>query len=158
MATTSVTPDQDTIVSEVDIAVPAYLVFKGICDPETVRRRSPSLEVFRMDLRVGGKWRLEILMPKPYPGVEVIRHEGEVLEIDPPHLLAYTWFANFHTDPKHRSIVRWELTPTKSGTHVKLTHSGLAAEPQARKDYAGGWPGVLDEIRTWAEQQSGDSL
>lgn len=153
MATTFVTPDQDTIVSEVDIAAPADRVFKGICDAETVRRRTPNLGVYEMDLRAGGKWRLEIRMPKPYRGVETIRHEGEVLEIDPPHLLVYTWFANFHTDPKHRSIVRWELTPTRSGTHVKVTHSGLASEPQASKDYAGGWPGVLDELKAWAQEK-----
>lgn len=158
MATTFVTPDQDTIVSEVTIAAPADRVFRGICDAETVRRRTPNLDVFEMDLRVGGKWRLQIRMPKPYRGVEVIRHDGEVLEIDPPRLLVYTWFANFHSDPKHRSIVRWELTPAKSGTHVKVTHAGLAPEPEALRDYAGGWPGVLDALRTWSEEQSREFL
>lgn len=153
MATSTVTPDQDTIVAEIDIAAPADRVFRGICDAETVRRRSPMLDVFEMDLRVGGKWRLQITMPKPYHGVSVIKHDGEVLEIDPPRLLVYSWFANFHTDPKHRSIVRWELTPTKLGTHVKLTHSGLASEPAACKDYAGGWPGVLQELKEFAEKQ-----
>lgn len=153
MATSTVTPDQDTIVAEIDIAAPADRVFHGICDAETVRRRSPMLDVFEMDLRVGGKWRLQITMPKPYHGVSVIKHDGEVLEIDPPRLLVYSWFANFHTDPKHRSIVRWELTPTKLGTHVKLTHSGLASEPAACKDYAGGWPGVLQELKEFAEKQ-----
>jgi uncharacterized protein YndB with AHSA1/START domain len=151
MAATIVTPDRDTIISEIDIAAPADRVFRGICDAETVRRRSPQLQVFEMDLRVGGKWRLEIQMPKPYHGVSVIKHEGEILEIDPPRLLVYTWFANFHADPNHRSTVRWELTPTKSGTHVKVTHSGLTAEPVAFKDYAGGWPGVLQEIKIFAE-------
>ena len=151
MAATIVTPDQDTIISEIDIAAPPELVFRGICDAETVRRRAPHLDSFEMDLRVGGKWSLEITMPKPYHGVSVIRHDGEILELDPPRLLVYTWFANFHADPKHKSIVRWELTPTKSGTHVKLTHSGLASEPAACKDYAGGWPGVLQELRIFAE-------
>lgn len=151
MATTSVTPDQNTIVSEIDIAAPPDLVFRGICDAETVRRRSPHLDVFEMDLRVGGKWRLELRMPKPHCGVSIIRHDGEVLELDPPRLLVYTWFANFHNDPKRQSIVRWELTPTNSGTHVKVTHSGLASEPDACKDYAGGWPGVLQELKVFAE-------
>jgi uncharacterized protein YndB with AHSA1/START domain len=91
-------------------------------------------------------------MPKPYQGVDVVRHDGELLEIDPPRLLVYSWLANFHDNPKHRSIVRWELTPTKSGTHVKLTHSGLAAEPRACKEYAGGWPGVLQELKTSSEK------
>jgi len=152
MATAFINPDQDTIVSEIDIAAPADRVFKAICDAETVRRRTPNLAVFEMDLRVGGKWRLEIRMPKPYHGFDVIRHDGEVLEVDPPRLLVYSWFANFHSDPKHRSIVRWELTPIKSGTHVTVVHSGLATEPAARTDYAGGWPGVLEEIRKFAEQ------
>ena len=152
MATTFVTPDQDTIVSEIDIAAPVDRVFKGICDAETVRRRHPEFEVFEMDLSVGGKWRLDLRTPKPYQGVNVVRHDGEVLEIDPPRLLVYSWFANFHDDPRHRSIVRWDLAPTKSGTHVKLTHSGLAAEPRACKEYAGGWPGVLQELKTFSEK------
>jgi uncharacterized protein YndB with AHSA1/START domain len=154
MPTAIVTPDQDTIVTEIDIAAPAELVFKAICDAETVRRRASYLDAFEMDLRVGGKWRLQLTMPKPHRGVSVIKHDGEILEIDPPRLLVYTWTANFHDDPKHRSVVRWDLTPTQSGTHVKVTHSGLASEPAARKDYAGGWPGVLEEIRVYAEKAS----
>ena len=152
MASTPVTPDQDTIISKLDIAAKPELIFRGICDAETVRRRAPHLDVFEMDLRVGGKWRLEMRMPEPYHGVTVIRHEGEIVEIDPPRLLVYTWFANFHTDPKGRSLVRWELTAAKSGTHVKVTHSGLACEPAARKDYAGGWPGILQELKIFAEK------
>jgi len=152
MATSIVTQDQDTIISEIDIAAPPDRVFRGICDAETVRRRAPHLDIFEMDLRVGGKWRMEIRMPKPHRGVTIVRHDGEILEIDPPRLLVYTWFANFHSDPKHRSIVRWELTPTKLGTHVKVTHSGLASESAARADYAGGWPGVLQELKEFAEK------
>jgi len=152
MATSIVSQDQDTIISEIDIAAPPDRVFRGICDAETVRRRAPHLDVFEMDLRVGGKWRMEIGMAKPHRGVSVIKHDGEILEIAPPRLLVYTWFANFHSNPKHRSIVRWELTPTKNGTHVKVTHSGLLSEPVARGDYAGGWPGVLQELKEFAEK------
>ena len=172
MATSIVTPDQDTIITEIDIAAPPDRVFRAICDPETVRRRAPYIEAFEMDLRVGEKWRMQVRMPKPHRGFSTVVHDGEVLEIDPPRLLVYSWFANFHSDPKHRSIVRWELTPTTSSdgatdthvpgaksmdeggrhsTHVKVTHSGLVAEPAACKDYAGGWPGVLQELKTFAE-------
>ena len=152
MATTYLTPDQDTIVSEIDIAAPPDLVFKAIADPETVRRRAPILDIYEMDLRVGGKWRLECRVPLPRKGSDIVRHHGEVLELDPPRLLVFTWFANFHDDPNWRSVVRWELTPTESGTHVKVTHSGLAPEPAARADYAGGWPGGLQEIKIFAEK------
>lgn len=148
----TVTPDQDAITSEIDIAAPPELIFKAICDAETVRRRCPGLDVFEMDLRVGGRWCLEIRAAKPRRGCSVTRHDGEILELDPPRLLVYTWFANFHEDPNSRSVVRWELTATGSSTHVKVTHSGLASEPAARADYAGGWPGVLEEIKTYAEK------
>jgi uncharacterized protein YndB with AHSA1/START domain len=151
MATTIITPDLDVIVSEIDIAAPPERVFKAISDPVEIRRRSPDLAVYEMDARVGGAWRLEMRPPQPYKGFAVIHHEGEILEIDPPRLLVYTWVANFHTDPKRRSTVRWELTPTKGGTHVKVTHSGLATEPVSAKDYAGGWPGVLDELKSALE-------
>jgi len=152
MAATLVRSDHDTIITEIDIAAPPDRVFRGICDAETVRRRAPHLDVFEMDLRVGGKWRMEIRMPKPHRGFSIVKHDGEILELDPPRLIVYTWFANFHHDPKHRSIVRWEVRPTQSGTHVKVTHSGLAAEPAARAEYAGGWPGVLEELKTFAEK------
>ena len=148
MATAIVTPDQDTIISEIEIAAPPERVFKAISDADEIQRRSPHLDVYEMDLRVGGRWRLEMRQEKPYHGVSVVRHEGEILELDPPRLLVYTWLANFHKDPKKHSIVRWELTPARLGTRVKVTHSGLASEPDARKDYAGGWPGVLEELKT----------
>jgi len=149
---TTITPDQDAIISEIDIAAPPERVFKAISDAAEIRRRSPELSVYEMDPRVGGKWRLEMRPSKPHHGFNVIQHGGEILEFDPPRLLVYTWTANFHAEPEKRSIVRWELTPTKSGTHVKVTHSGLASEPQARKDYAGGWPGVLDDLKKWVEK------
>jgi uncharacterized protein YndB with AHSA1/START domain len=147
------TPDLDRITCEIDIAASPERVFKAITDAEQVRRRAPELSVYEMDARVGGRWRLEMRPPQPYRGFEVIEHGGEILELDPPRLLVYTWTANFHNDPKHKSVVRWELTPTKSGTHVKLMHSGLASEPESAKAYGGGWPGVLDELKKFVEPQ-----
>ena len=151
MLETKTTPDQDVIVSEIDILAPPERVFKAISDAQDIRRRSPQLSVYEMDVRVGGRWRLEIPMPNPHHGVEVIRHEGEILEVEPPRLLVYTWNANFHKNPQGKSIVRWELTPTQSGTHLKVTHSDLRPEPEAARDYAAGWPGVLEEIKNSVE-------
>jgi uncharacterized protein YndB with AHSA1/START domain len=155
MPQTILSPDQDVIVSEIDIAAPPERVFKAITDPEEVMRRAPELDFFEMDTRVGGRWSFEMnCEQKPYHGFRRIRHEGEILEIDPPRLLVYTWFANFHKDPKMRTIVRWELTRASSGTHVKLTHSGLSAEPTVAKDYAGGWAGFLEELKKFVEPEA----
>ena len=76
---------------------------------------------------------------------------GEILELDPPHLLVYTWFGNWHDNQALRTVVRWELTPDSGGTHVKVTHSGLAQEDAARKDYSSGWPGVLEKLKKFVE-------
>jgi hypothetical protein len=38
------------------------------------------------------------------------------------------------------------------GTRVKVTHSGLAEEPEARKDYSGGWPGVVEFLKIFVEK------
>jgi uncharacterized protein YndB with AHSA1/START domain len=47
----------------------------------------------------------------------------EVLEVDPPHRLVYSW----QGDPKHRvTTVTWTLTPTPDGgTRLQLAHTGF---------------------------------
>jgi hypothetical protein len=35
---------------------------------------------------------------------------------------------------------------------VKVTHSGLSNLPIARKDYSGGWPGVVEMLKKFIEQ------
>jgi uncharacterized protein YndB with AHSA1/START domain len=118
--------------------------------------KEPSVElpVFEMEARPGGRWRFRC---KPVAGAEhgavgeqlrrngaqEFEAHGEVLEYVPPRLLVWSWIANWHEQPAHATTVRWELTPTRSGTRVRVNHSGLAHEPISRKDYTGGWQGVL---------------
>jgi len=78
-------------------------------------------------------------------GVSEFETSGEIVEFDPPRTLTYSWFANFHSDPTYRSIVRWELTSEGGGTLVKMTHSGLKGLPDGA-GYAEGWPGVVDGL------------
>jgi hypothetical protein len=37
---------------------------------------------------------------------------------------------------------------------VKVTHSGLADLAVARKDYSGGWPGVVEMLKKFVETSS----
>jgi uncharacterized protein YndB with AHSA1/START domain len=153
MATITTTPDLDAILGEIHIAAPPARVFEALTnnDQAVVWWTNPAFrtEVYEMDARVGGKWRLisvELQSP-PTRGDGRYEHHGEVLEIDPPRLLVYTWLANFHENPSARTIVRWELSPQSGGTLLKLTHSGLANLPSARAAYTQGWPGVLQRIK-----------
>jgi uncharacterized protein YndB with AHSA1/START domain len=157
MPTAVITPTQDAIVTEIDIAAPPLRVFQALTTAEELKRwfGSPECPVkfWQFDPRPGGKYRYET-----EKGTIVVNNvsqfecHGEILEYYPPRLLVYTWIANWHDDIKRQTVVRWDLTPTSEGTHVKVTHSGLADLPVARKDYSGGWPGVLEMLKKFAER------
>jgi uncharacterized protein YndB with AHSA1/START domain len=156
MASITVTPDQDALVSEILINASPERVFKALIDPKQVLQwwTSPDcpIEDFSIDPRVGGRWRYDTRQTKNnVNGVSKFHCEGEVLEYDPPRVLAYTWIANWHEHPVQRTVVRWELASSKGGTLLRVTHSGLADLPVSRKDYSGGWPGVVEQIKKFIE-------
>lgn len=157
MASTIVTPDQDAIVSEIHIAAPPERGFRALIDPKQVTQWWTGVECpiesFAMEPKRGGRWHYDSKQgTMSVNGVTKYHCAGEVLEYDPPRLLAYSWFANWQDDPKRRTVVRWELAPRANGTQVKMTHRGLADLPIARKDYAGGWPGLIAQLKTYVEK------
>jgi len=159
MTTATMTSDQDSIVCEIEIAAPPEKVFQALIDPKQVMQWWTSdqcqIESFALDARRGGRWAYNTKQSAlNISGVSRFHCEGEVLEYDPPRLLAYTWVANWHDDRAQRTVVRWELVKSDGGTYLKVTHSGLANLPTARKDYSGGWPGVVEQLRTFAESHS----
>ena len=149
----------DTVVAEIDIAAPPARVFAALTDAGQLaawwgKEPSVHLSLFEMDARPGGRWRYRAAPARSVSdghvgdqlrrnGAEEFEAHGEVLEYDPPSLLVWSWIANWHEQPTHQTIVRWELTPTPTGTRVRVIHSGLASEDTARKDYGKGWVGVL---------------
>ena len=156
MATTIITLDQDSIVSEIHIAAPPDRVFQALIDPRQVMIWWTSdecqIESFSMEPKRGGRWRYDSKQSAlNVNGVSKFHCDGEVLEYDPPRLLAYTWIANWHEDKACRTVVRWEPAPQSGGTQVKLTHGGLATLPIARKDYSDGWPGVVAQLKKFVE-------
>jgi uncharacterized protein YndB with AHSA1/START domain len=157
MTSTLVTSDQDAIVSEIRIAAPPERVFAALIDPKQVMQWWTSdqcqIESFSFEAKPGGRWCYDTKEGKlNVNGVTKFHCEGEVLEYDPPRRLTYTWIANWHEDKARRTVVRWELSPAAGGTLVKVTHSGLAGLPIARKDYSGGWPGVIEQLKKFMEQ------
>jgi uncharacterized protein YndB with AHSA1/START domain len=156
MATAIVTQNNDAVVSEIQIAAPPERVFQALIDPKQVMSwwTGPDCRIqkFAMEPRRGGRWTYDTEQSKlSVNGVSKFHCDGEVLEYDPPRVLAYTWIANWHDDKARRTVVRWELTPHSTGTRVKVTHSGLAQENLARKDYSSGWPGVMTLLKNFLE-------
>jgi uncharacterized protein YndB with AHSA1/START domain len=150
-----ITPDGDAVITEIEISAPADRVFQAIVDRDQALQwgGGDEFEITHWELepRVGGKWRLVSRERQRKGAGQTFDHHGEVVQISPPRLLEYTWLANWHPDPNHRTMVRWELTPTKKGTVLKVTHSGLA-QLNVAKDYAQGWPGLVEQIKNFVEK------
>ena len=168
MTASKATAEQDAVIVEVEIAAPPERVFQALTDAKQLfawwgKEPSVELSVFEMDARPGGRWRFRC---KPAPGAdhgavgEQLRRNdaqefeahGELLEYVPPRLLVWSWIANWHEHPAQPTVVRWDLTPTAKGTRVRVTHSALAHEPMARKDYSTGWSGVLRLLKGFLDQ------
>ena len=154
MANVSITPDRDALISEVEISAPPDHVFEALVNREHVSQWSNSesykLVHWELDARIGGKWRST---SRETTSSKLFDHWGEIVEVDRPRVLAYTWFANWHSDQSHPTMVRWELTPIPTGTRLRVTHSGLSALPRACEGYSQGWPGLLEAVKTLVESR-----
>jgi uncharacterized protein YndB with AHSA1/START domain len=66
----------------------------------------------------------------------------QVLAIEPNKTLTYTWEV-FDL----RSVVTWTLTPTNSGTHLRMEQSGFpAGQPRYYQGAKAGWPQFLAKL------------
>lgn len=72
----------------------------------------------------------------------------EVLVIEPHSTLSYTW--NFkHDDAAYdlKSVVTFTLTPTSTGTLLRIEQSGFRPDQkQAHGGAKAGWPGFLAKL------------
>ena len=59
----------------------------------------------------------------------------QVLAVEPNQTLSYTWDAY-----DLKSVVTWTLTPTSTGTHLRMEQSGFRPDqPQYYQGAKGGW-------------------
>jgi len=159
MTTTRSTQEQnqenDMVVTEIFIAAPRERVFKALIDREQALKWGDgprfTMTEWEMDARVGGRWSFVSKDRSNTESASGMAHHGEILKLEPPGLLEYTWHASWHSDLSRTTVVRWDLSAVPGGTQVKVTHSGLAQMPAERKGYAGGWPGLLAAIKQFVE-------
>lgn len=139
------------IVEQIEIAVPPSRVFAALTEPAQLlawwgdRATYPSTH-WELDPRVGGTW----LSRWRAPDGSSFALGGEVLALDPPRLLAYSWW-----DERYPGLplttVRYELAPTSVGTLLTLRHTGFDATRADFDDYHGGWSEVTRRLRAHAE-------
>jgi len=156
MATLSITPlsqissDNNVVTSEIFVSVPRERVFEALTDAKQAKqwwgqKEGYHLRDFSLDARVGGKWSTEGSSLK----MGAFRVEGEILELDPPRRLAYTWLSSWM--PKNTKVV-WELEKQNGGTLVKLTHTGFAGDAEQAKNHTTGWSSVLGWLQAYVEK------
>jgi uncharacterized protein YndB with AHSA1/START domain len=92
---------------------------------------------------VGHKFQFQA---KPVPGWKGITN-CEVLEVDEPRKLVYSWGDGTESESGLKTKVTWTLTPTSNGTLVRMEHSGF--RPQDEGGYqamGGGWPRIVERL------------
>ena len=78
---------------------------------------------------------------------------GEV-KVATPYKLVYSWIVG---DTKTETIVTWELTPTASGTKLKLKHSGIANYAGETaiamfESFNGGWDNCIHGLISYLKE------
>ena len=141
---------KDSVVQEITINATAKRVFEAIIHPEARlkwwwngggRFRLTHME---SDLRVGGQWTMRGVGHDERP----LSVSGEYHEIEPPHLLVFSWLPDWQDDGGE-TLVRWELEEHGGTTTVRLTHSGFASE--STKNRYRGWHHVLGGLQAFFE-------
>lgn len=127
------TTHSDAARVEIDIDAPVDRVFASLIEPGQVERWFMSRP--EIELRVGGRF-------------DMGWDHGpiKILEIDPPHVLAYGW----SDEGKPDTVVRWELEGSEGRTHLTLVHSGFA-DGRPANGYEIGWLGLLVTIKRMHE-------
>lgn len=120
--------------SSIEIAAPAAEVFDALTDPRRVSAWCGGEAA--IDPTVGGRYDFGWQGGGPI----------EILNLDSPNLLAYSWA--YPTEPE--TVVRWELEGSQGRTRLTVIHTGFGDRPVG--DYQVGWLAFLTRIRNHVEQ------
>jgi uncharacterized protein YndB with AHSA1/START domain len=122
--------ERPTVRLERHIPDPPAVVWRALTEREQLRAWFPCDVIV-----AGGRWEVGVAITFPFPP-EVIDMTltGEVLEVDEPNALAFTW-----GDER----LRFELAPEAEGTRLVLIDE-LPASTAARS--AAGWDTCLDRL------------
>jgi uncharacterized protein YndB with AHSA1/START domain len=153
-------PDNATLVLKRMLNAPQERAFKVWTSAEHIQqwmRPEPGMEVplATMDLRVGGKFRIQMKTPSG----EFFTAVGVFQEVKTPELLVYSWdwekdgsgteFGEVEGKP---SLMRVEFLKKGERTELVLTHSRFATV-ESRDSHARGWTELVDSFSALAEKE-----
>jgi uncharacterized protein YndB with AHSA1/START domain len=121
------------------ISAPIDWVWAALTDATTMSIWMQDNNI-KVDLREGGNY--------AYFGGET---SGQFTHIVPSTILEYTWRQNGWQKSWEDSLVRWELHPEGTSTHIHLIHSRFPNDNE-RDSHDEGWDMYwLDPMQDWLE-------
>lgn len=138
------TAESPSLQIERRIAAPRKKVFEAWTKADQISLWfNPSTEyttiVHEMDLRPGGKYRIE--MKHPTGENHIVR--GLYQEIRPPQKLVFTWA--WEGKNMEDTLVTLEFQDVPDGTHLILTHE-LFRDRELADEHNKGWKACLDRL------------
>jgi uncharacterized protein YndB with AHSA1/START domain len=121
-------PETRSVVVERELPYPPEKIWRALTQPHLIEEWLMKND---FNPRVGHRFNLR-RTPKPDVNIVV---DCQVLVVEPNKTLSYTWSA-FDLE----SVVTWTLTPTSTGTHLRMEQSGF--RPDQKLAYGGargGW-------------------
>jgi len=153
-------PDDATLILKRMLNAPQELAFKAWTSPEHIQQwmqPEPGMVVplANMDLRVGGKYRIQMKMPDG----EYFTAVGVFKEVKAPERLVYTWDwekdgsgAEFGEVEGKPSLITVEFLKRGERTEMVLTHSRFATV-ESRDSHAQGWGKIVESFATFVEKE-----
>ena len=151
-------PDDATLILRRMLNAPPERAFQAWTSPEHIQqwmRPEPGMVVPRvsMDLRVGGKFRIQMKNPDG----EYFTAVGEFREVKAPERLVYTWDwekegsgSEFGEVEGKTSLMTVEFLKRGKQTEFVLTHSRFASV-ETRDSHARGWGRGVDSFAKFVE-------
>lgn len=112
--------------------VPAQTIYDAWTNPDQICQWLTRGGTYEGSVRVGGRYQLDMLHND-----RLWEHKGTYLDLDPPHLIEFTWISP-HGTYDSETIVRIEIADLGSGCEMVLIHTKLPDQKQT-EDHGRGW-------------------
>lgn len=130
--------------------VPREQVFAAWTDPDKLKRwfgpEGHSARRVEVDLRVGGRYRLEM---RGAQGDKYVI-SGTYQDVQPPERLVYTWAMGEETGEGGETLVTLEFAESDGRTQVTLTHERFP-DSLVRDQHEEGWALSLERLDAFLE-------
>jgi uncharacterized protein YndB with AHSA1/START domain len=132
---TTAATEMRSVIVEREVAFPPEKLWRALTQPHLIEEW-----LMKNDFKPVADHRFN-LRKDTQPDLSIVI-DCRVLVVEPNKTLSYTWDAY-----GLESIVTWTLTPTSTGTHLRMEQSGF--RPDQRQAYLGaraGWRGFFTSL------------